>query len=412
MGHNRRTFIITAAAALSAAGPWRTSLARDDTMKDRISRDLQGWDAIRDHRTGTAGDQQTARWLAEQIRAAGAQPELTRFDFQRRVPGECFVSNGRRRAVGVPLFDGGSTGPEGVSGPLGALARRHPVGLAFYEPFSGHPDTRRLDAARRENRHQAIVAVAAGKSVKPGLALLNADRFGKPFGPPVLQVATEHGNWLRTLAGGGATITVAAPGRTEPCQVTNVQARIRGSQPDLAPLVVMTPRSAWWTCTSERGGGISIWLEALRRFSAAPPARDTIFIANTGHELGHVGLEHFLRSGPGLVRGAHCWVHLGANFAAAGGDVLYQASDAGLMDLGLEAVAAAGAAQPNVTEVGQRPLGEARDIFDGGGRYVSLLGSNPLFHHPDDRWPGAVDLTRTERLMRAMLQVITRLSRA
>ena len=51
-------------------------------------------------------------------------------------------------------------------------------------------------------------------------------------------------------------------------------------------------------------------------------------------------------------------------------------------------------------------------FWEGGGRYVSLLGAHRWFHHPDDRWPGTVDLAKTERLTRAMLDVICALARA
>ena len=38
-----------------------------------------------------------------------------------------------------------------------------------------------------------------------------------------------------------------------------------------------------------------------------------------------------------------------------------------------------------------RPVGEARNVFDSGGRYASVLGPGPWFHHEDDRWTHAVD---------------------
>ena len=53
-----------------------------------------------------------------------------------------------------------------------------------------------------------------------------------------------------------------------------------------------------------------------------------------------------------------------------------------------------------------------RNIYDGGGQYISLLGSNSLFHHPDDRWPEAVDLEQTLKVTKAMLEVATQLARA
>ena len=66
-------------------------------------------------------------------------------------------------------------------------------------------------------------------------------------------------------------------------------------------------------------------------------------------------------------------------------------------------------AGPVVTPPGQRPLGEASNLFDGGGRFISLLGSNRLLHHPNDRWPHAVAAPRTVRLTQAPLNVVQQL---
>ena len=46
-------------------------------MDDRIERVLVGWDNIDEHRTGTPGDAQTARWLAAEIESLGAQAWMT-----------------------------------------------------------------------------------------------------------------------------------------------------------------------------------------------------------------------------------------------------------------------------------------------------------------------------------------------
>jgi hypothetical protein len=58
------------------------------------------------------------------------------------------------------------------------------------------------------------------------------------------------------------------------------------------------------------------------------------------------------------------------------------------------------------TEVGEMPYGEARDIHAGRGAYVSILGSNGLFHHPEDRWPDSVDLPRTLAVAQAFRQLV------
>ena len=43
------------------------------------------------------------------------------------------------------------------------------------------------------------------------------------------------------------------------------------------------------------------------------------------------------------------------------------------------------------------PSGETRDIHRAGGRYLTLVGTNSLFHLPQDRWPDAVDAAAIAR---------------
>ena len=134
--------------------------------------DLQGW-----HRSGTEVDGASARWLADRVAGCGLEPTLESFPFDRLDPGLASVETGGRRAAGVPLFDGGLTGPEGVSGPLGALGSGSVIGVT---ELGAGPTTRYLDA-RRARQHDAIVAVTP---IGPGVALMNADHFFEPFGPP------------------------------------------------------------------------------------------------------------------------------------------------------------------------------------------------------------------------------------
>ncbi|PZC45081.1 MAG: hypothetical protein DK306_001617 [Chloroflexi bacterium] len=387
-------------------------------MRAQIESDIRGWDALPEHRTGTPGDDATAQWLAGLLRDAGAEPHIDTFPFARRIPTRCVIEIDGRSVPGVPLFDGGTTNATGIAGPLAPLAPlTGPAAIAAgiavtrFESVGG-ASAQTLDDARRSDSHRAIVAVAAGNAVVPGLALRNADAYTAPFGPPVLQVATEHGPWLDQAAQRGATARLTAHVTTDDTTASNVHATIPGGTPGLAPLVVMTPRSAWWTCTAERGGGIAAWFATLRRFAADRPQRDVIFTANTGHELGHVGLDHHLATHPGLAAGAHAWLHLGANFAALEGAIRYQSSDDEFLALGVDQLSAAGVPPTAVAPIGPRPGGEARNIYDAGGRYLSLIGGNRWFHHPDDRWPDTVDLAKTERVVRAVLAIADALAHA
>lgn len=383
-------------------------------MRSRIEADIRGWDAINEHRTGTAGDQQTAEWLADEIRKVGAEPHLDTFPFARRVLHECAISVGEQRAEGVPLFDGGTTDAKGISGRLTRSnieqrGQADQIGVTPFSPIDGHGPMHYLRGARTRGDGAVVAYASAADEIVPGLALLNAPKYDEPYGPPVLQVSTEHRDWLEAAAAKGEEARFVAHVIIEQTTACNVQTTISGRDATLPPLVIMTPRSAWWTCTAERAGGISLWLECIRHFAQQPAERDVIFTANTGHELGHVGLKQYLTNHPDLARSAHAWIHLGANFATVDSLVRYQASP-DFHQSGLDMLAAADTAADVIIPVGARPMGEAYNIHDAGGRYLSLLGSNRWFHHPDDRWPNTIDLERTFKLNQAMLNIVSALA--
>ena len=374
------------------------------SLRDQIAADIQGWDAIGEHRTGTTGDRRTSAWLASLAAAANRSCKQDEFEMQRWALRRCTVQIDTTIVDGVPLFDGGTTGRDGVGASLTTLpSARTGIGLGAIGPAAGADANRALATARMANDRPALVAVAKMNDALPGLALQNADRFATPFGPPVLQVATEHEAWLHTAAASGSSARVTVDVGMETAIASNVLTQFQGRRSELPPLLVITPKSSWWVSTAERGGGIAIWLALLRHFAVHRPERDVHLVATSGHELGHLGLKHHLQS---LVsQDVHAWIHLGANFASKGSKARLQTSDASLRTAALDAMAAAGVAPEDETPPGTRPGGEARDIFDRGDRYVSYLGTNEWFHHPDDRWPTTVDLDKAVRLTEAMIVI-------
>ena len=125
----------------------------------------------------------------------------------------------------------------------------------------------------------------------------------------------------------------------------------------------------------------------------AEPARDVLFVASSGHELGHLGLDAFIERRPGLVPAAKAWIHLGANIGAAQGPGnTLQASDDEMESLMAEAMTSAGLRIDRRLPRGAVPLGEAENVHRGGGRYISIIGNNDLFHNMNDRGADAVDL--------------------
>ena len=374
-------------------------------IKKYIEKDLIKWDSIKLHRTGTEGDNETAHWLANEIKECGLTPEVDSFNFIKRTPGKCEVTNGINTAIGLPMFDGGSTSSNGIKGTHGSFNTDDVIAITKYGPSTNDESSINLNKAREKNKHPAIVAIADVFHNIPGLAVLNAESYKKPYGPPVLQVATQEGEWLMKLKA-DEKISVSVELIDEKSDAFNVQTKIEGKDQSLSPLVVMTPKSGWWTCTSERGGGITIWLNAIRYLSKIQPNRSVIFTANSGHELSHLGLDHFLKKNTSLVKDAFAWIHLGANFAAKTGQVLWQASSDEYKEKGLQQLRALNLDEIISMPVSSRPLGEARNIYDGGGKFISLLGSNPLFHHPKDIWPDSIDMEKLIKLNSFMMKMI------
>jgi len=358
------------------------------------------------HRTGTAVDHQSADWLMQRIELLGVAATESAFEFQRLQPITTQLTIGDFVIPGVPLYDCQYTDEAGLTGSLGELGSKADIGVIMALPFDAAPNVRRLYDARKAAQHKAIVVVTDSQLPEEGAALLNAEHFSAPFGPPVLQVANKHWAVIQAAVKVRQQARLVLHCEYVDAVARNVEAKVSGSRPDLAPVVVMTPRSGWWRNASERGGGIACFLEIMRAVKSSAPKRDVLFTANTGHELGHTGLSVFLANNPTLVKQAHIWLHLGANFAAKfGSQVRLQFSDEASV-ASLEPWLKHNGLTPSaVTPIGQRPLGEARNVYDGQGRFISILGGNGLFHHPADRWPQAVDLTVTTQWVKAFTQL-------
>lgn len=381
-----------------------------DARHDRISRVIEAYDQQGIHRTGTDVDTRSAAWLLDQVKQAGGAGALEAFALDRIDPRASYVLAGDTRVEGVPLFDGGFTNEQGVSGRLGAPGPGAIADIALVDVDGAgiSSEGRSLGDLRRSVAHKAIVAVTRG--AREGLTPMNAGSFTEPYGLPVLQVGSEHGQRLEAVARAGAPVRFVAHATRTRVEAQNVVVSMKGRTLDLPPIVVMTPRSGWWRCAAERGGGLAGWLESIRALAAADAARSAMFVASSGHELGHLGLESFIARRPGLVKGAAAWVHLGANIGAAGGRARLQASDDGIEQSAVAAMSRAGTGVQQRVPRGTAPAGEARNIHVGGGRYISLLGSSPFFHSQADRWPVAVDAAAVARFAVAVADLVVTLA--
>lgn len=386
--------------------------AQGDALEPRVHEVLRDYDAQGEHRTGTVVDRASGEWLREQARRAGGAVRVSPFDLDRVDVRAAFVEVDGRRLDGLPFFDGGFTTAEGVAAPAGPTGIRVVIADAAAVATEGEF----LAEDRRAGRARAIVVLTEGGV--PGLIPSNARRFTEPYGCPVLQVPASARTLIDAAAASGRSIRVVCETVRTRAASFNVIADCPGRDPSLAPVVVITPRSGWWTCASERGGGLACWLEAIRAAAAAGPARRLLAVASSGHELGHLGLEAFLHADPALLGRAHAWVHLGANIGAGApgtrvAGVRLQSSDESLADRASAALGVAGAPVADRLPQGQVPRGEARNLHVGGARYLSLLGQgNRWFHHQDDRYPATASAAVVARYAQAVAAFVVELARA
>ena len=354
---------------------------------------LRAWDSQGPHRTGTAGDHAGADWLTAEARTLGALPTQEKFQLDRLDPGDTYLEVDGARIQGVPVFDAPAT--SGVTGVLGQQ-----IAVAALAPSAVYTgEYRRL---RQSAAHAGLVIQCAG--AHPGLGLLNAEQFATPYGAPAIHVAAF-------VPAGRIALLVAESIRTR-TESRNVVIALKGSDTSRPPVVIMTPRSSWWQSTAERGGGIVCWLETLRALLASPPACDTILTANSGHELGHLGLDDFIARRPGWDQpGGAIWVHFGANIGAAGGALSVVSPNTGLRAAMRDALAAAGQPPDTMAPPTLVPSGETRDIHRAGGQYVTLVGTNPWFHLPGDRFPLTVDVPAIARIAQAAAAMVVALTK-
>jgi hypothetical protein len=400
--------------AASASSPSR--LFADDnaggTVERRVAALVQAYDNQGDHRTATEGDIAAANWFLGEARKAGAEGTLESFELSRIEPRTCYVNVNNRRIEGVPLFDATFTDEIGVSGRVGPLGSEAEIGLTESEPSRltdpGSESRRAVLTEVRQSRHKAVVLITHGRH--PGLFLLNAPAFTTPSGPPTLQVSSAEADWLHEQAKARAHVTVVAKVDRIPSRASNVTAKVAGSDPRLSPVVVSTPRSGWWRCTGERGGGIACWLEAVRAVACTKPRRDCLFAAFSGHEISWLGMQDYLRRRPDVVRKAHLWLHFGANIGAPQQPNMINASDDALEGWAAATMERGGLTVNHRAQRGSTPFGEAAFVHRGGGRYVALVCDNEFFHNPSDRWPHAVDVDSLAKYARSFATAVAEMA--
>ena len=300
-----------------------TLAAPAQAATDRIADDLDRYTGFGIKASGSAGDLAAGAWLDGELKAAGYVTRRLPFEAPFFEIARAELTAGSARAAVVPQAIVVPTGPAGITGPL----RRVTSGGAD-APLAGAmallelPHNRWTTAAAGPVRKLVTAALAAGALAvvvittgPTGLATaLNADGRKPMFDKPVAILSPRDAQPFLVAAAAGTPATLVVTGRGGRRPTYNVVGTMDRGQPRW--IVVSTPRSGWFTCAAERGGGVAAWAALARWAPAALPGFNLAFLCNSGHEYEYLGAEHAFDGSLPAPPATALWVHLGANVAA------------------------------------------------------------------------------------------------
>ncbi len=359
------------------------------------------------HRTGWPADDRTTAWLIEELRSAGIDAARERFHFPRFEVRSAALTWDNERIEGEPMSDGGVTPVGGLIGNLAEADDPEPLGKILFAADAMRDDAR-WNTTEVRDHYDALAAEGVLGAVVPAgdplgeVTLRNAVHIDRPFRLPVLVIARRDVRRVTPALMMRTEVTLEIDADRLDSTATNVTATIPGDDPAAAPLVVMTPKSGWFACAAERGGGLAAWLAIAEALAAMPARRRTVhLVATSGHELNRNGMHAYLRERAVLVGEAACWVHLGASIGAADTTLRVGASDPALEATLRNVLESANLDGYEFLATGDPGVGEARHVHEAGGRYTTAVARHPYFHSPNDTVDVAVDLPAVERWVRA-----------
>ena len=323
-GTTRRNFLAASAAAPIIAAAGTSRAAAQGNQGSRAAEDLQRYIAFGNKQSGGPGDDACGAWLEAELAQAGFQTERQYFSAPWFESVRAELSDGTARASVWPQPIVQTTPAEGVTAPI---VRVDAQGLA-QRPLDGAIALVDLSHARWSSMFWPGVATPVGRAFEGGalacvivtngptgmIIALNTDGREPLYPNPVALLAPEDAAPFLAAAIDGRDVTLTVTGEGGRRRAFNLAGRLdrgRGRW-----LVVSTPRSGWFTCAGERGGGIAAWLHLARWAVRAAPEYDLAFVCNSGHEYQYLGAEELLHSVAPSPEETAFWLHLGANLAA------------------------------------------------------------------------------------------------
>ncbi|MFN0185152.1 MAG: hypothetical protein ACKVQR_15170 [Aquabacterium sp.] len=393
------------AALLAGASPAAGAQALSGAA---LYADVLRYESFGVHRYGSPGAERAFDWISTELARAGFavvdQPFEMARQYQLRqarlriggtelpvLPHWWMPDGAERFSLSARIAPRGAAGTAAGASAEGACVR---VSVPFDQGAY-------LNASHRQ-------ALEAAFARKPAAVLLtidhpsgeiytyNVSQTEPPWPVPVILVAGRHGALLDAAESAGTSVDIDIDGSLQ----RNVRGRNVIGRLDRGKgraIVVSTPVTSWDVSTCERGPGIAGFLAMARIAGERLRDVDLVFVATAGHEIGHGGMEHFIRSAAPRPETVAAWAHFGASLACYGwrreGD--RWVSD-GQVDSRLRFVNASESLAPVVEQHfgaikarrltgAQAAIGELREVRAAGyGHFMGMAGGHTFFHTPAD----------------------------
>jgi hypothetical protein len=394
------------AAMLASAIP---AAAADPMSGKALYDDVLRCDGFGPHRYGSTGAAQAFDWIADELARAGLAVSSQSFTMDRQYDFEAgsLSVDGQTVAVMPQWWIPEPLASFSLSAPIAAVGDASGRFVRVSLPFDRAAylsQVRRAALDQAFARHPAAVLLTIDHP-SGEIYTYNVDQEGEPWPVPVILVAARDKALLDAAQQAGRPVAVDIKGRyRRDVAGRNVIGRLdRGldSSAGGRAIVVSTPVTSWFTSTCERAPGIAGFLAMARLPNAQLADTDLVFVATAGHEIGHGGMAHFIRSHAPPPAATLAWAHFGASLGChewrRDGDRWVAGST---LDTRLRVIARSQSMDDVVRRhfggiggtslVGDKAaVGELRDVHAAGyPNFFGMAGLHGLFHTPADSAAG------------------------
>ena len=363
--------------------------------------DDQRYDSYGPHRYGSPGAERALVWIAEELERAGLRVSSQSFSLPRQYDFEAATLSVdvETRPVMPQWWIPEHQATFALTAPIAA------------DDIPAHGSFVRLTLPFDRGAYLTAEHVAALEGAfarRPAAVLLtidhpsgeiftyNVDQKTQPWPVPVILVAPKDRSLLDLALQSGRPVSVSVQGawrRDVPGR--NIVGRLDRRKERW--LAISTPVTSWFTSSCERGPGIAGFLAMARLAATRWPDVDLVFVATSGHEIGHGGMEHFLHDAAPRPDATLAWAHFGASLACFSwrrdGDRWITDREVDTRQrLLLSSQAMETSAARRFNDIVATPvtgasagIGELRDVLAAGyPRFFGMAGSHTFFHTPAD----------------------------